>query len=1025
MNLSLIGFRYARVVFALMVLMMIAGVVSYFKLPANEDPAILVRQALVITNNPGLPTDKVELLITKPLELAIRKRPEVRYIKSTSQSGQSTIIIELYDKFFQLDQIWDDIRDEIEQVRLPAGTYPPFMNDSFGDVSVVTVALVADAGLKNSEVTALAQDIRDRLYSVKDTQKVSLLGIQAERIYIELDNAKTAEMGYSPKQLAGLIAAQNILSSGGKIDIDGTQLSLQPSGRFNHLDAIKQLLIPLPKNVANPTGGMVALSDIATIRRGLVDPPVQPVFFNARPAVMIAIDMDIEANILEYTPRLEAKLAEINAGLPAGAKLEIATKQAEQVANAVYGVTQNVVQTLIIVLVVVMLFLGVRTGLIVGSVVPAVMLLSLAVMNMGDMSLQRMSLATLMIALGLLVENGIVIAEDFRQRLERGEGREQALANGGKSLAMPLLTSSLTTILVFLPLILAVHVAGEYTRSISIVITIVLLISWLLAMMVTPTLCYYFMKVKPDNERQGELSIFDPIRRVYAALLRKVLHFRGLFLLLVTGLLVFAGQQMTTVPQKFFPDSDRTQALVYLTLPAQSSMRETTQIVQRASELVMNKQQFPHINSIAAYGGFGGPRFVLSLTPILPADNRGFMVVNVDKDENMESTLSDLKALFNTQFPDLQAKVVRMFLGPSDANILQIRVNGPDADVLFNTAKKIEKLLTATPNTEGISNDWESRLTELEIKINQQQAKAVGISSADIAQSLQLYYSGTPVSIFRDGDEAIPIILQAPKRQRDDLSQLYNTTVYSSQNGQSVPLSQIAEIVPVTRYSHIMRQNLTRSVLIEARNKNLSSEEFKPKIDDQIRQIAAALPPNHNISYDGAIKQSIEAQAALSANFPLCLGVIVILLILQFNSYRRALMVILAIPLMMVGAVLGLKVMGAEFGFMVTLGLYSLAGIIVNNAIVLIDRIDLALKNKQANDDEYHLLIDASARRLRPIMMSTVTTMFGLMPLMISKDPLFYGMATVIAFGLGVGALFTLLFTPTVYTLFFKVKHRL
>ncbi|PIE42197.1 MAG: acriflavine resistance protein B [Gammaproteobacteria bacterium] len=1018
MNLSLIGFRYLRIIFAIVATLMISGVVSYFKLPANEDPAIIIRQALIITKSPGLSTEKIELLVSKPLELAIRKRPEIEKINSTSMSGQSIIIAKVYDKYFDLDQIWDDVRDEIEQVRLPAGTYPPYMNDSFGDVSVMTVALVADEGFSEAEKTTFAQDIRDRLYRITDTQKVSILGIQNERIYIDIENAQLAETGYTPKQLAGMIAGQNIIQSGGEIDVNGNKLVLQPTGNFTDIETVKNALIPLQNG-----RGMFALSDVATIYRAPVDPPYQPVFFNGEPALMFAINMDERANILEYTPRVETTLNQINAELPAGMHLEIATKQAVQVEHAVYGVTKNVIQTLIIVLVVVMLFLGVRTGLIVGSVIPAVMLISLAIMNIGGMSLQRMSLATLMIALGLLVENGIVIAEDFRQRLERGESRKDALKNGGRSLALPLLTSSLTTILVFLPLMLAEHVAGEYTRSISIVITIVLMVSWLLAMMVTPTLCYYFMKVKSAEQRRRQFSVFNPIRRIYEVNLRLVLRFRWLFLLGLVFLLVVAGWQMTTVPKKFFPDSDRTQILVYLTQAPQTSMQETTRLVRDASQLLLNKQHFPHIDSIAAYGGFGGPRFVLSLTPLMPADNRGFMVLNVDGVDNMDSTIAETRKLFATRFPDVQAKVVRMFLGPSDANILQIRVSGPDAKVLYQTAKRIEKLLAEQPNAVDVSNNWESRVTELQVNINQQQAKAVGITSADIAQSLRLYYSGTAVSVFREGDENLPIILRAPNNERTTLNHLYSNKIYSSQTRKSIPLSQIASIVPVNTYSHIMREDLSRSILIEARNTQFSSEEFKPRIDKAIQAIAQSLPLNHEITYDGAIRQSKEAQAALMAHFPLCLGIIVILLIAQFNSYRRGLMVMMAIPLMMVGAVLGLKVMGAEFGFMVTLGLYSLAGIIVNNAIVLIDRIDLAIRHEKPGDDELDLLVDASVRRLRPIIMSTVTTMFGLMPLIISKDPLFYGMATVIAFGLGIGAIITLGFTPVVYTLFFKTKH--
>lgn len=1032
MNLSLIGFRYVRVVISMLIVMMVAGVYSYFTMPANEDPSITIRQALIVTRNEGLPADKVETLVTKPLELAVRKRPEVKKIKSTSMSGQSILIVEIYDKYFELDQIWDDVRDEVEQVSLPSGTTKPNLNDSFGDVSVVTAALVAEDGLTNSEKTALAQDIRDQLYGVTNTQKVSILGIQPEKIYIEVENAKIAELGYSPNVLAGLIAQQNTIKSGGEIDINGSTLVLQPTGQFQSVEDIRNLLLPLPNGQ-----GMVTLDDIADVRRDVFDPAIQPVFFNGKSAIMFAINMDPKANILEYTPRVEDKINQINQGLPAGAKIEIATKQAVQVEKSLYGVTLNVLQTLVIVLVVVMLFLGMRTGLIVGSVVPAVMLVSITIINVLGMSLERMSLATLIIALGLLVENGIVIAEDFRQRLERGESRDDALKEGGKSLAMPLLTSSATTILVFLPLLMANHVAGEYTRSISIVIAVVLLTSWVLAMLVTPTMCYYFMKVKPkdpnealnkSNDKKKGFSFFEPFQWFYDKTLRVMLRIRPIYLLGVVLVFALSIMQFKTVPKKFFPDSDRTQVLVYLTQPAETSMRETEKMLKQSFEGFSNKEQFPHVESYAGYGGFGGPRFVLSLTPVNPADNKAFVVLNVDDPAHMDETIEKTRDMFRTKFPNVEAKVMRMFLGPSDSNVMQVRVYGPDDKVLYETAKKVEAILQSKPNVMEVNNDWQNRVTELQVNVDQQRAKQLGISSSDIAQSLQMYYSGTAVSLYRDGDEKLPIVLQGKQSERDDMSRLYSTQVYSSTTKSAVPLSQIAQVIPVNTYSYIMRENLSRSIIIEGRNSKKSAEEFKADIDDEIQALAATLPANHFIEYDGPIKQSLAAQAALSANFPLCMGIIIILLIAQFNSFRRALMVLLAIPLMMVGATLGLKILQADFGFMVTLGLYSLAGIIVNNAIVLIDRIDM--ERQQAKEklgamvDDFEIVIAASVKRLRPIMMTTITTMLGLLPLLISRDPLFYGMAGVIAFGLGVGAFLTLTFTPVVYSLFFNIKPK-
>lgn len=1068
MNLSMIGFRYVRIVLSILIIMMVMGVVSYFTMPANEDPSIKVRQALVITRNPGLPADKVETLISKPLELAIRKRPEVRKIKSTSMFGQSVIMIELQNQYFELEQIWDDVHDELEQVSLPEGTSEPHLDDSFGDVAVMTVAFLADEGFSHADKVTLAQDVRDQLYSVKHTDKVSMLGVQPERIYIDIENAKLAQFGLSPKQLAGLIASQNIIQSGGSLDIHGSSLTLQPTGNFTSVEDIRNLRLPLP-NKTNSAGAantaattttattMVTLDDIADVRRGLADPAIQPVYFNGESAIMFAINMQVDANLLKYTPKVEEKIAELNQGFPAGARLEIATKQALQVEKAVYGVTINVIQTLVIVLVVVMLFLGIRTGLIVGAIVPAVMLVTLSIMSFMGMTLERMSLATLIIALGLLVDNALVFAEDFRQRLERGESREKALAEGGKSLAIPLLTSSATTILVFLPLMLAVHPAGEYTRSISIVIMIVLLTSWVLAMMVTPTMCYYFMKVKPpvnaasDSELQPahknsakfplSLFQFSLFQRLYEKNLRLFLKIRPLYLLGIVFVLVASLKLFTFVPKKFFPDSDRTQVLVYLTQPAETSMQQTEKMLKQSFTEFADKDKFPYVESFAGYGGFGGPRFVLSLTPVNPADNKAFVVLNVDDIEHMDATIETAREVFRTQFPDVEAKVMRMFLGPSDANVMQVRIYGPDETVLYNAAKKVEDIISSYPNTLDVTNDWENRVTELKINVDQQRAKQLGISSSDIADSLKMYYAGTPVSLFREGDETIPIMLKGVETERNDMSRLYSTQIYSSTRQTSVPLSQIATVEPVNTFSYILRENLTRSIIIEARNSELSAEAFKPVIDAKIQALEKSLPANHHIEYDGAIKQSAEAQLALSAGFPLCLGIIVILMIAQFNSFRRAFMVLMVIPLMMIGATLGLIVMRADFGFMVTLGLYSLAGIIVNNAIILIDRIDTELDNarkrskthsrhawddEEADEevDEVDVLVHASVKRLRPIVMTTVTTILGLLPLLLSKDPLFYGMAAVIAFGLGVGAIVTLTFTPVLYAMLFNIHSK-
>ncbi|MFP4390221.1 MAG: efflux RND transporter permease subunit, partial [Desulfococcaceae bacterium] len=637
--------------------------------------------------------------------------------------------------------------------------------------------------------------------------------------------------------------------------------------------------------------------------------------------------------------------------------------------------------------------------------------------------LERMSLATLIISLGLLVDNGIVIAEDFKRRLEDGESRDQALRDSGRTLAIPLLTSSLTTIVVFLPLMLAEHVAGEYTRSISLVILITLLSSWVIALTVTPTLCHRFIAVKRRENKsavqRGITGIFERMNRGYEGVLRRILRWRLLFLLLIVVLFAGAVFTLPHLPKKFFPDSDRTQILVYLDLPAGSSMRKTDAAIREISASLEDRERFPHVESFAAYGGFGGPRFVLSLTPIDPDESKGFIVLNIDGLEHMDPTIQELRAMFNERHPEVRARVTKMFLGPSDSTKIEIQVKGPDADFIYETADRIKAVLRNVPGAIDVKTDWENRITQIRVNVDQRRAKRAGVTSDDVAQSMESYFSGLRVSEFREGDDIFPIVVRAPERERFDLDRVRTVTVYSRGRKAPVPLMQVADVELVNNFSRIQRKNLFRTITVEAKNTIMTAEAMVPLIQPKLDEIEAALPPAHAIEYDGVIQESADAQAALSANAPLCLGLIVILMIAQFNSFRRAVVILLTVPLLLIGAVIGLAVMGANFGFMVTLGLYSLAGIIINNAIVLLDRIDM---DRETLDDPAEAVISACVRRLRPIVMTTLTTILGLLPLILFRDALFYGMASVIAFGLAVGTVLTLGVTPVLYSLFLGVK---
>ncbi|MDN3553877.1 efflux RND transporter permease subunit [Halomonas almeriensis] len=1024
MNLSQLAHRRRPVLYLATLIAMLYGLFSYFDMPAREDPKITIREALVTTEYPGLPAEQVEQHISKPLEESIRTIGEVERIRSTSMRGRSILHVEIKDRYFDLDQIWDELRQQVDAARprLPAGAQEPVINDDFGDVAVVTAALTAQ-DFPQAAQQEMAEHIRAALYGVKGTGKVELLGIQEQRIFVDMDAARLVESGLSPSSLASQIEGRNIYPPGGVLDTGEQRLALAVSGEFEDLEALGNSEIRLPD------GSTLRLRDLAELRRGYQDPAHRTAYFNGEPAIVFAISMLEGQSVLDFGHAIQARLDDLRTTLPAGYSLDIMTFQPDQVANAVYGVTASVIQTLAIVLAVVVLFLGVRTGLIVGSLVPAVMLVTLAVMGLTEMTLQRASLATLVIALGLLVDNAIVVAEDFKTRLEAGASRNRALAETGSELAMPLLSSTLTTILVFLPLMLAEHEAGEYTRSISIVIAITLLSSWFLSLTVTPALCHRFLK-RPASAATEAPSIsnraFGWVAARYASLLRHLLHHRILFLMLMAGVLASGVFMMQLVPQKFFPDSDRSQVLVTIDFPSDIAANATDRRVRQLSEALLDVPALrDDLASVAAYAGFGGPRFVLSLTPIDPAPNKGVMVLNVHDRDRVDAVIQATRHYLASQHPDISPQVTRMFLGPSDSTLLEVQVKGPDRGVLFQTARRVEDILHGIDGARDIRHSWEARIASLTIEVNQAQARRADITSRDIARSLEGGLNGFQLGDYREGDDRVPIMLRYDDTERGSLERLKSMVVYPEAGAAAgVPLNQVAEVSLDKGYYRIDRENLVRTITIEGRNQHRTAEDMVPLVTPALRQLEDELPPGHWIEFDGVVEESAEGQAALQANLPLCIGLIFILLVAQFNSFKRPLLITTTIPLVIVGVALGLLASRADFGFMVMLGLYSLAGIIINNAIVLIDRIDIERLQLEDHETQRDAVIKAAARRLRPILMSAITTVLGFLPLILGRDPLFYGMAAAMAGGLGIGTIMSLGVVPMLYTLFFRIDTR-
>lgn len=1017
MNLTGFSLNNSRFVMLLVGLLTVTGIVMFTDFPSKEDAVVTIRDAVVTTYYPGMSPRRVEDLITRKVEEYIRQIPEVEDIYNVkSTTGMSIVYVNVYDTFFDMQSIWQDLRNKMDDVRgeLPEGTIGPFVNDEFGDVSVVLVALTAK-GFSMAEMRDAARDIRDDLYTLQGIRKVTLHGVQDERVFLEITNARLAQYGLSPRELAQTLMKQNIILPGGSIDTGAVEVVVEPSGSFRNVKDIENVVIKLPKSKE-----VAYLKDIATVKRAYIDPPKNKAYFNGSPAIILAIEqMEKGVNVLEFSPRVNKRVEEWQNRLPIGYELNIAHYQADYVEESVDGVVMNLLQTLVTVLIVVMLFLGWRTGLIVGSVVPLTMIISLVVMRFMELELHRITLATMIISLGLLVDNGIVMAEEIGRRMREGESRRDAAVNAGKTLALPLLTSSLTTILAFMPLALAPNVTGEYLSSMAKVIAITLLTSWVLATCVTPVMCYWFLKPSSLTDQEIKAQYERPMYQKYKSFLTLALRARFVSLAVVMALMVGAIFLMGEIRKQFMPDSERNQFMIYLDVPAGYGSNATDHTVRRFLDWLHDKEVNPEIEKTVAYVGYGGPRFFQTFGPRPAAANTSYLLVSTKDWGSVLPAIAKTRKYISEHFPEAYGRVKKFWLGANETGLVEVRISGPQHDVIYGLGERVMAALRDIPGTTDIHNDWENRVSKIMVDIDQPRARRAGVSSEEIADSLNTFFSGTSITDYREGDKVIPVMFRAEGAERKTIDRLRTVDVYSSAQDVNVPLMQVAELKPVTEYSLIMRRNLLPTVTIEAKHSWLQAAELEEALKPALKEIMKDLPPAHFYEFGGESENSAKALAALAMLVPHALGAMFLLMVWQFNSFAKPAIIFITIPLVLIGAAPGMLITGAFLGFMGILGFLSLAGIIINNAIVLLEsmqnEIDAGLK-------PYDAVLTASLTRFKPVFMTTLTTILGLFSLMIPPDPLFFAMAVVISFGLGAGTLLTLLVVPVLYTQFFRVK---
>jgi len=1001
-----------RTSIALFLLIALGGLMTFFSIPKDEDPDFTIRTAVIITEFPGASPQRVEELVTDKLEEKIREMSEVKVVESQSMTNVSIVKVECLDSIKDMTPVWQKLRNKVDDAgpSLPSEARTPMVNDEFGDVFGILIAITGE-DYTYRELKDVADDMRDQLLQVDGVAKVDRWGVQAERIYVDFTNSRMAAAGISPFALAQIIDRQNTIQPSGSSQVGSERIVIEPSGEFKGVEDIYALAIRPPGEKSS-----IRLADVTTITRGYADPPSPMARFNGKPSIMLAVSMADGGNITVLGDRVSKRLDELRADMYVGLDADVAVFQPDYVNAAISDFMINLLESFGFVVIVILVFAGFRTGLIAGSLVPMAMLGCIGLMPFFDVGLQRISIASLIIALGILVDNGVVVSEAILVRLASGEERLKAVTGAVSELWMPLLAASLTTVFAFLPIPLAEHPVGEFCSSLFIVVSLTLVCSWGLSMSMVPMMCYYVLK--------PELKIPTYANRMYCAyrsFLIWCLRNRTVFVASVLLLCVVAGWAFQFVPKMFFPPNERAQFTIDFWQPYGTDITATNERVAALEDIMLADEE---VASVAAIVGHGGPRWYLPLNLEQQNNNLATFIVNTTDVPSVDRVIARTDGALKAQFPNADYSMNKLMNGPPTGAKLQIRISGPDIKKLYAIRDKVVPIVEQQPGATRVWDDWGQWTKKMLVEVDQDKAREAGLSSFDVAVSLQTSMSGLPASDYREGDTVIPVVLRNDGGFRGHLDKLDSLNVYSYETGNSVPLSQLATTRLDWQPSDIRRRDQTRTMTVKADVADgYYALEMLKVIRPEIGKLMAQedWPLGYTVEYGGEFEKSQESQAAINANMPLAMGLLVLVLIFQFNSIRRPLIILLTLPPMLVGISAGMLGTNSPFGFMPMLGMISLLGIIVNNAIMLIDRIEIQRGRGLKLDDA---IVLSAMERARPIIMTATTTIIGMIPLSLQGGEMWRPMANLIMSGLAFATVLTLALCPVLYSIFFRQKFK-
>ncbi|WP_318455491.1 efflux RND transporter permease subunit [Photobacterium leiognathi] len=999
----------------LTLIFLVGGTFSFFGLGQLEDPAFTIKDAMVVTAYPGATPQQVEEEVTYPIEKAIQQLTYVDEVNSISSRGLSQITVTMKNNYGpdDLPQIWDELRRKVNDIssNLPPGVAKPKVIDDFGDVYGILLAITGD-GYSYKELSDYVDYLRREIELVDGVGKVGVTGNQQEQVFIEISMQRLSSLGISLETIYNILATQNLVTSAGAVRIGDEYVRVHPTGEFKNVDELGDLII-----TEKGANGLIYLRDVADIKKGFKEIPDNLVGFNGHEALNVGVSFVEGVNVVEVGQRVMQKLAELKEQQPVGIDIDAVYSQPIEVDKSVSGFVVSLGQAVVIVIVVLLFFMGLRSGLLIGLILLLTVLGTFVFMKWLAIDLQRISLGALVIALGMLVDNAIVVVEGILIGMQKGRTRMQAASDIVTQTKWPLLGATVIAVMAFAPIGLSQDSTGEYCRTLFTVLLISLMLSWFTAISLTPFFADLFFKnVKVDQADDQK----DPYGSIFFVVYRKSLEFcmRQAWMTVIVLILMLGGSVygFTLLKQSFFPASTTPMFMVDVWLPEGTDIRATNDTLKQLEKVVGAEEGVEYVSSSA---GKGSQRFMLTYAPEKSYAAYGELIVRVDSFESVVPVMKKFRDQLDKDFPEIEYKAKLVMLGPSSGSKIEARIVGSDPTVLRGIASQVVDVMNADPGAFNIRHDWRERTKVIEPVFNESQARRYGITKKDVDELLQMAFSGLNIGLYREGTNLMPIVARLPEEERVDISTIEGMKIWSPAIQGYIPLQQVVLDVNVRWEDPLVVRKNRKRVLTVMADPDPIGEETAATVQKRIMPAIAAieLPEGYSLEWGGEYESSADAQASLFQTMPMGYLAMFLITIFLFNKVKEALIVWATVPLAIIGVTLGLLLLNTPFGFMALLGFLSLSGMLVKNGIVLLDQIEIEIASGK---EKYQAVVDAAVSRVRPVCMAAITTVLGMLPLL--PDVFFKPMAVTIMFGLSFATVLTLIVVPVLYRLFHKLK---